>query len=390
MELRTGMSSRADAREAVVEAAGAALSRCTSPALALVFSTFDYAPELVAAAAKEALGDVPWAGCATHCILYGRDLVRRGIAIGVVDSDRSRVRIGTGGPLSADTRAAGRAAALEALADLPLAPSDRSRAMILLSDVHGGDAAEALYGARSVAGAGIAWGGGGVSGSESDPRGALYANGGVLHDHVVAIVIDAPARIGASVKHGWQPTGGAAMVTAVTGPLLRRLEHHPALAIYRSVAGFSGKTIGPENFVEFATTHPLGIPQANGEYLIRDPVSVDATGAIRLVSAVPDGALVRVMEGTPVMLAEAARVAASMARHDAGGHLGGAIVFDCISRFTMLGDRLGDELEACEQALGDGVAMLGCLTTGEVGAFGARMPQFHNKTIVVLALPAGP
>jgi hypothetical protein len=135
-------------------------------------------------------------------------------------------------------------------------------------------------------------------------------------------------------------------------------------------------------------THPLGIPQADGEYLIRDPLAVDDAGALQFMASVPDGALVRVMEGTPTMLVEAARVAASMARDDAGGAIGGALVFDCVSRYLMLGDRLGEELTACQDALGADVPVLGCLTFGEVGAFGARMPQFHNKTMVVLAFPA--
>jgi hypothetical protein len=54
----------------------------------------------------------------------------------------------------------------------------------------------------------------------------------------------------------------------------------------------------------------------------------------------------------------------------------------------MLGERLADELCACQEALGAQVPLLGCLTYGEVGAFGSRMPLFHNKTMVVLALPA--
>jgi len=97
---------------------------------------------------------------------------------------------------------------------------------------------------------------------------------------------------------------------------------------------------------------------------------------------------VRVMEGTPEMLIEAARGAAKAARDDAGAPLGGALVFDCVSRYLMLGDRLNDEIAACQTALGGDVPILGCLTFGEVGAFGARMPQFHNKSIVVVALPA--
>jgi hypothetical protein len=54
----------------------------------------------------------------------------------------------------------------------------------------------------------------------------------------------------------------------------------------------------------------------------------------------------------------------------------------------MLGERIGDELGAIRTSLGEGIAVLGCLTLGEVGSFGARMPQFHNKTAVVVAWPA--
>ena len=178
------------------------------------------------------------------------------------------------------------------------------------------------------------------------------------------------------------------MVTAAHGCLLERLEHRPAFEIYRAAAEERGEHVGAEKFASFAMTHPLGIPQANGEYLIRDPVAVEATGSLRCMANVPDGALVRVMEGTPAMLVEAAHVAAAMAREDAGAPLGGALVFDCVTRYLMLGDRLGEELAACRGALGPEVPVLGCLTFGEVGAFGARMPQFHNKTMVVLALPA--
>jgi hypothetical protein len=375
-------------RDAVAHAARTALARCTSPALALVFSTFDYPPDEVAAALNDELGALPWAGSVTAAILHGRRVLERGVAVGVIDSDEVRVRVGAAGPVSADARAAGRGAALSALKDMPLPPSDRSRAMILFTCTRGGGAAEALGGAVSVAGAGIAWSGGGTGDFDGGDRAAQFADGRALRDHVVAITLDCHSRVGAGVQHGWQPTGSPAMVTQAVGAVVERLEHRPAFEIYRASAEQRGETVSTEAFAAFAMTHPLGIPQADGEYLIRDPLSVDAAGAIHLVAGVPDGALVRVMEGTPASLAAAARVAAGMARADAGGALGGALVFDCVSRFLMLGDRLGDELAACQDALGDEVPLLGCLTFGEVGAFGPRMPQFHNKTMVVLALPA--
>lgn len=389
MDLRIGTSAHGDVREAVAVAARTALAAATSPSLALVFSTFDYAPNEVAEAVTKELGNVSWAGLVTPAILSGREVMRRGIGIGVIDCPRVRVRVGIGDPLSANARTAGRTAALRALSDMPLPPADRSRAMLLFTDIMTGDAAEALHGAVSVAGAGIAWSGGGM-GDAQGARAALFAEGRALRDHVVAIAIDCHSRVGTGVQHGWQPTGAPAMVTRVMGSIVERLEHRTAFEIYRAAAEERGEQVTEDTFTAFATRHPLGIPQADGEYLIRDPLYADAAGALHLVAGVPDGALVRVMEGTPAMLVAAARVAASMAREDAGGALGGALVFDCVSRFTMLGERLVDELAACQDALGDDVPLLGCLTFGEVGAFGARMPQFHNKTMVVLALPARP
>ena len=388
MRLRIARSVRAEAREAVAQAARAALAGCTSPALALVFSTFEYPADEIAAALTDELGELPWAGVVTPAILHGREVVRRGVAIGVIDSDRVRVRVGVGGPLSAGARTAGAQAARDALTEMPLPPADRSRAMIFFADTTGCDAADAVHGALGVAGAGIAWSGGGTGDGDAGAHAAQFAHKRAFRDHVIAVTLDCHSRVGTGVQHGWQPTGVPAMVTRASGSVVECLEHRPAFEIYRAAAEERGQQVDLDHFAAFARTHPLGIPQAGGESLIRDPLSVDAAGALKFMAGVPDGALVRVMEGTPTMLVEAARIAASMARDDAGGALGGALVFDCVSRSAILGDRLREELAACQAALGDDVPLLGCLTFGEVGAFGARMPQFHNKTMVVLALPA--
>lgn len=388
MRLRIGTSTETDAGAALAAAAGSALAASSSPAFALVFSTFDYPAEEVALAASEALGSTPWAGVVTPAILADGHVMRSGIAVGVLDCERMRVRVGAPGPSGNDARDTGRRAAREALAGMPLPPADRSRAMLLFADTKSRDAAEVVHGALGVAGAGIAWCGGGTGSLDPDGSAALFANGRALCDHVVAVTLDCHARVGVGIKHGWQPTGPPAMVTRANGTLVEELEHRPAFDIYRAAAEEAGQHLDADEFVRFAMSHPLGIPQADGEYLVRDPLALEEGGALRFLAGVPDGAIVRMMEGTPAMLVEAARDAASMARKDVGAPIGGALVFDCISRFLMLGDRLQDELEACRGALGDDVPVLGCLTFGEVGAFGARLPQFHNKTMVVLALPA--
>ncbi len=388
MRLRIGTSTEADAATAVSAAVRPALAASASPAFALVFSTFEYPAEEVALAASRELGTTPWAGVVTPAILAEGHVMPRGIAVGILDCERMRVRVGAPETTSTDAREAGRCAAREALVGMPLPPADRSRAMLLFTDTTSHDAAEVVHGALSVAGAGIAWCGGGTGTLDANVRAAQFANGRALRDHVVAVTLDCHARVGVGIKHGWQPTGPPAMVTRAQGTRVEQLEHRPALDIYRAAAAEVGLHLDADEFVRFAMSHPLGIPQADGEYLVRDPLGLDDAGALRFLAGVPDGAIVRVMEGTPAMLVEAARDAASMARRDVGAPIGGALVFDCISRYLMLGDRLHDELAACHDALGEGVPVLGCLTFGEVGAFGSRLPQFHNKTMVVLTLPA--
>jgi hypothetical protein len=388
MLLRIGTSTEADAGTAMAEAARTALSAAASPAFALVFSTFGYGAQEIALAANRELGSTPWAGVTTPAILADGHVMPRGVAVGILDCKRMRVRVGAPEVTSADAREAGRHAAREALADMPLPPTDRSRAMLLFADTATHDAAEVVHGALSVGGAGIAWCGGGTGSLDPGTTAAQFAKGTALRGNVVAVTLDCHARVGVGIKHGWQPTGPPAMVTRANGTLVEQLEHRPAFDIYRAAAEEVGQHLEANDFVRFARSHPLGIPQADGEYLVRDPLALEAAGALRFLAGVPDGAIVRVMEGTPAMLVEAARAAASMAKKDVDAKVGGALVFDCISRYLMLGDRLQDELSACQGALGSDVPVLGCLTFGEVGAFGSRLPQFHNKTMVVLALPA--
>jgi hypothetical protein len=65
------------------------------------------------------------------------------------------------------------------------------------------------------------------------------------------------------------------------------------------------------------------------------------------------------------------------------------LVFDCASRAPLLGEAFAQELATVQATLGAAVPTIGCLTYGEVGALGRSVPQFHNKAVVVLALPTG-
>jgi hypothetical protein len=275
----------------------------------------------------------------------------------------------------------------EALASLGAPRAEHGRAIIVFPDSLTGNAAEVVRGAAHEAGAGMVWAGGGAGDNMRFVCTTQFARGAAHSDRVVVVAIDADRTIAAAIRHGWHPYGPMAQVTRAQGATVVELDYESAFDVYRSTAVSNGDVVSREHFAGFAMTHPLGVPQANGEYVIRDPLAVDPNGGLRCVAEVPEGSLVRVMQGDRADLLAAARSAAATAREGVAGPLGGALVFDCVSRHAIHGDHMREELSAIQAGIGAGVPMLGCLTFGEVGVIGTGAPQFHNKTAVVLAFP---
>jgi hypothetical protein len=385
--MAVGVSTLPGERAAAAEAIETALKSGPAPAFALVLSTDQYEPLALSEAITGALGGVPWAGCCAPGVFAGSRLLPQGLVIGAITSPASRFGVGLAPAVSEDGRWAGAAATERALAGLAsvVAPGC-NRALVILSDATVGNSADVVRGAMEVAGTGFIWAGAGVGDRTRQPRGAQFAHGHAYTDSVVVIAIDSPVRMAAGISHGFRPYGAPTLVTRANGAVAAELEYEAAFPVYQRTARERGDEVSLESFTAFATTHPLGIPRADGEHVIRDPLEVEADGGLRCFAEVPDGCLIRVMEGDRAGLLGAARDATAAAREAVGGPLAGAVVFDCISRHLMLGEGFAEELEIFAAQVGGEVPLIGCLTFGEIGALGRGLPQFHNKTAVVLAL----
>jgi hypothetical protein len=384
-KLLVGKSSANDTRAAAREAVREALAAAELPVFALVLSTDQYDHDLLAACISAELGTVPWAGCCTAGVFAGDTMLNQGVVVGLISSPDLRVEVGVGGPVSTDGRRAGQTAVGSAIGALRGAAGHR--ALILLPDALTGHAVDVVRGAAAEAGSGITWAGGGAGDNLRFVRTAQYAHGRAFQDHAVAIAIDAPRALGSGLRHGWKPYGAPVTVTRTRGATVVTLDYENAFEVYRRAAERRGDKVSPDSFASFSMTHPLGIPQADGEYVIRDPLAVEDDGGLRFVAEVPDGSIVRIMEGDRDALISAALGAAADARKALPGELAGAFVFDCISRSLMLRGDFHQELGALREGLGANVPLMGCLTFGEIGALGTGLPQFHNKTAVVLAIP---
>jgi hypothetical protein len=380
-----GTSTRPDVEGAVAEAVAGLMAKTASPTFALVLAARPYPPPELAAVMTATLGSVPWAGCCSPGVVSARRLLRQGLVVGLLSSPGARVGHGVA-PLGTDGRRAGASATTRALEGFPPSPPEGvTRAVLIFSDASPPSCADVVRGAMEIAGTGVVWAGVGVGGTDGVPRGQF--GGGRAHmDSVVVVALDLRSRVAAGISHGFRPYGPPTLVTRAQGAVAAELEYEPAFAVYQRAAHARGDRVTRESFADFATNHPLGIPRADGEHVIRDPLRVEPDGGLRCFAEVPDGSLIRVMEGDRDCLLAAARAASAGARAAVAGPLAGAVVFDCVSRAVMLGSSFEDELETFAGELDTSVPMIGCLSHGEIGALGRGGPQFHNKTAVVLAL----
>ncbi|MEQ8456297.1 MAG: FIST N-terminal domain-containing protein [Sandaracinaceae bacterium] len=232
------------------------------------------------------------------------------------------------------------------------------------------------------------WGGGAGYGSLAR-RPSVFCDRGLFPDS--AVVAFAPQRASVGVRHGWTEVVGALVATRTRGSTIMELNWEPAFDVYRAaLVGRGAPPFGPDEFASFAPRFPFGLRKEGAEHVVRDPITVDASGALVCVGDVPQNAALSILEGDPDQLIAAAKRAAldaCGARRRARTNL----VADCISRSLFLEARFAEELgamlKAAESAT-DHVEQLGMLTLGEIASRGEGYLELFNKTAVVASLAA--
>lgn len=181
---------------------------------------------------------------------------------------------------------------------------------------------------------------------------------------------------------GWEPFGPLRRVTAARDNILEALDGEPALAVYRRylgdwAAGLPGS----------ALLFPLGLleggPGSVG--LVRTVLGVDETaGHLILAGDLPAGSHVRLMHASTTSLVAGVRQAATGMR-PAGDAL--ALVFSCVGRKLVMGQRVDEEVMAVSEGLGGAVPLAGFFSYGEIGPMPGRPGTFlHNQSLSMALL----
>jgi len=224
--------------------------------------------------------------------------------------------------------------------------------------------------------------GGGAGSLSFEQQPCLITPEGLKMDS--ALLIRLPQVSGVGVAHGWQPISEAYKVTASEKNQLHQLEWQPAFTTYRSqVEPHAGQLFNEQNFFDLAKAYPFGINKLDSEMVVRDPLMLEGANSMVCVGEIPEGSFVRILNGTPVSLIEAAGTAAKLA-HEAWQANSNqapewACFIDCISRVLFMEERI---LEEFAQVAGP-YPLVGALTLGEIANTGQDYLEFYNKTAVL-------
>lgn len=229
--------------------------------------------------------------------------------------------------------------------------------------------------------------GGGAGSMDFVQRPCVFSQDGLLQN--AAVILPALHASTLGVRHGWTRLKGPFVVTRASPNWIEELNWTPAFEVYASaLSPHLGARPTHDMFQRIAMLHPFGMLREGAEDIVRDPIAVNDRGAIRVVSDVPENAVVNILQGTPESLISAAEQASEegLAPHPQPRL---CLVMDCVSRSICLGDAFERETETIRRTLARRHGAQGCggaLTLGEISTRGHDVLEFLNKTLVVGSL----
>ncbi len=380
MKFGLGFSAERDTARAVRDASRAVATACPDPALLIGFTTETCAHDVVLDELRRAFPAARIVGFCCGGVIADDRVHSHGLGLCGLGGPGVRVATTLQRGLNADPAGVGRRAA-EAL----LASGIERGALIVLPDGLQANLAETLRAVYNAMGPDYCYMGGGAGDNLHFFKTYQFTEEGMASDALAMALVDG-CGMAAALGHGWVPMGDPLIISRASGKTVAEIDGQPAFQAYSAHLG----AIPRKRFPEFGMRHPLGFPDLSGHYLIRDPLALNEDESIQFVTEVPAHAVGNIMQGNvPDLIAAAGEVAAAAAAKVRTPQFG--LLFECISRWLLMGEAFGGELAAIRAAIGPQVPLLGALTFGEIGS-SKDVPLLHNKTAVV-ALgrdPAGP
>jgi hypothetical protein len=381
-----GTSQLNDAVEAGRQAATAAMTsvRGLAPDLVIAYGSVRYDLPAVLAGIRAVTGDAPLVGATSSGHLHAGSLMAPGDGVAVLTLAGGGYRFGVAHAEGADTDAfgAGQNLARAARADGGPDPAPYE-AILVLSDGLGVDQHGLLNGIHAVLGFNVPVIGGAAGDDRRLSRTSVFRGDHVHNGAAVAVWIGSSHPLSVVFGQGWQPTGMPFMVTSVDGPIVHEIGGRDALLVYREHFRHANPDdeVATDRQGGYHSAHAFGVIQPDGSFVVNGAY-VDDVGNLRTFSPMPQYAAVQVVSCGPDDLLEVGEETVRSALVDADA--GVVLVFDCVARLDILGERGEEEAEALQRGAGD-VPTFGFYTYGEF-ARTSSASGYHNATVAAMAL----
>lgn len=369
------LSTNPSSEKAVEEVLKALSLEVTSPVLFFLFTTDGYDQEIVWRTVKEAYPKARLIGMCGCGVIYEGGVWEQAITLCALEGEGVQAITALEGSINEDPRGAGSRCAKKLLStDL------KEGTVFVFPDGFSSNVAEALRVIYISLGPSFKYVGGCAGDNLKLFRTYQFTEEGIRSDGIATALLKG-VKVGSAIAHGWKPKGDFYIITRAEGKRVFEIDGEAAFDAYsKSLGGL----VDRGRFAEYGLRYPIGITGPSGYFLIRDPWMANPDGSIDFVTEVPPRTVAFTMECKPETLIETARTVAEEAVKEVGvPRL--LLVFDCVSRYKLLGERFLEELRAVKEAVSEGTPILGVLTFGEIGCVDG-VPLLHNKTIHVVAI----
>lgn len=320
-------------------------------------------------------------GCSTSGEIIDTFVHDDSIAVTAVAFEKTRLKLASQQVNSVDDSQRAGAALAEAL----IAPDLRH--VFLLSDGLNVNGTDLLEGLKSTLPAGIEVTGGLSGDGTRFQQTLVIADGPAVGKQVAALgFYGADIKIGYGSLGGWDPFGPDRQITRSKGNVLFELDGQSALVLYKKYLG----------------DHAAGLPATGLLFpLALSSAANEAIGVVRTILAVneedqsmtfagdmPEGMYARLMKANFDRLVDGTAGAAEASRLPlAGTQPELAILISCVGRKLVLKQGIEEEVEAVRDILGDGTALTGFYSYGEISPHtpSARC-ELHNQTMTITTL----
>jgi hypothetical protein len=192
-------------------------------------------------------------------------------------------------------------------------------------------------------------------------------------------------RVGCGSMGGWDSFGPERLITRASGNVLFELDGVSALALYKRYLGDRAAGL-PASGLLF----PLSLRSpASEDGVVRTILAIDEQAqSLTFAGDVPEGSYVRLMKANFDRLIDGA-AGAAQASHRALGSFTPelAILISCVGRKLVLQQRVEEEVDAVRQVLGEGSAVAGFYSYGEISPHTPHAScELHNQTMTITAL----